>query len=724
MKITGLDIQGFRAFTGEYSFDFSADVVLLTGANGRGKTSVFDAILWALTGTLPRLENQSDDVPVVSLYSSSGFARVELRLRGDDKSLRIVRSDDSENTKLTVATDSEKYQGSEASVFLLKTLWPESQAADNAPDAFSRAFTRSVYLQQDLVRQFVEADDDKERFNAVSELVGAGRIDEINTSLDIQRREWTKRTNQLKSHLKEKRQALEGAKTQRDELGEPEEEDLDDLRQQWSEWWSKARDLNVDRAPPPVTDSDASSAIDEAVKTLSTLRRQTERWRATASDFIDDASELPEEDDLPDLSPLEEDLSNARAKKEEAEVALKEAREAAAERRKQQVQQQEEVKELATLAELALRHVEGRCPVCQQEHDYDATEQHLESLIERAQDLNGEQGSEGRAEGETPDAVETAMDELNQAEKAVADAQEALDDARSLRREAERTEEEIRAWLEEQGFLPQENESFVDALKRARGSLDERVDALGSHVEEGESMSLRLATVAQEARREELDEKIVSLNQEVEELETEVNNRTETGDLADGYVDSLERATKKFVDERLDSVSHLLRKIYAKVNPHPTFRTIRLSSSFSYRRGRVNPYVSDPDESDLDERDPFAVMSSSQINVVALSIFLALNLGVQTVPLKTLMLDDPLQSLDDINLLGLMDLIRRARKHRQIILSTHDSRLAGLLKRKLRPVEPEHTTRVYHFADWTRSGPEIRESELEHDESPMRLVAA
>ena len=175
--------------------------------------------------------------------------------------------------------------------------------------------------------------------------------------------------------------------------------------------------------------------------------------------------------------------------------------------------------------------------------------------------------------------------------------------------------------------------------------------------------------------------------------------------------------------QRLDSVSALLQKIYSKVIPHPTFRTVRLTPSFSYNRGRLNPYVSDPDR-DFDDRDPFAVMSSSQINVVALSIFLALNLGVKNVPLRTLMLDDPLQSLDDINLLGLMDLVRRVREHRQMILSTHDSRLADLLKRKLRPVDPQHTTRIFHFRDWTRNGPVIHASEIEREESPMRLVAA
>jgi hypothetical protein len=51
-------------------------------------------------------------------------------------------------------------------------------------------------------------------------------------------------------------------------------------------------------------------------------------------------------------------------------------------------------------------------------------------------------------------------------------------------------------------------------------------------------------------------------------------------------------------------------------------------------------------------------LSSSQLNVLAVSAFLALNPGVETLPLNAVALDDPLQSLDDVNLLSLIDLPR------------------------------------------------------------------
>lgn len=720
MKITDLEIRGFRAFTGEHSFKLDADVVLFTGANGRGKTSVFDAVLWTLTGSLSRLDSQDEDAPIISLYSDTGQARVSLQLKDGNNSVEIIRSDDgSEKQQVRVKTEKNEYRGEEAASWILTEFWPRAQTAEEASDAFSQALTRSVYLQQDLVRQFVEADTARQRFDAVSELVGAGRISELNSKLDTQRRNWTSRTNDLKDEIEDTREEFETAKSQRQGLGASEDEDLDELRNSWEKWWSDAQDLGIDREPANVQDSDASSAIDEAIKNLNSLRRQAKRSLSEASELLDETEEIPEVDELPDIEPLEESLSKARKEKEDAEETLAEAKESAAKKRREQLQQKEEIDELATLAELALRHVEGRCPVCQQTHSTEQTRQHLESLIERAGEENGES---------PPDIAKIVEEELarvSEAEEAVADAEDELERAREMHKRVQQHEDELRDWLDNQNATLGEDESITDAVERVQKDVTGRIDALESHVEIGEQLSLRLATVAQESRREELTQEIEELEAQLNELERELDSREEASDLADTFVDKLEDATKEFVTRRLEDVSSLLQKIYSKVDPHPTFRAIRLITSFSHRRGRLDPYVVDPD-SDIGDHDPFKVMSSSQINVVALSIFLSLNLGIPNLPLKTLMLDDPLQSLDDINFLGFIDLIRRIRggRGRQVFLSTHDDRLSGLLKRKLRPVKESQQTRVFSFLDWTREGPEIAESVIEREESPMRLVAA
>lgn len=119
---------------------------------------------------------------------------------------------------------------------------------------------------------------------------------------------------------------------------------------------------------------------------------------------------------------------------------------------------------------------------------------------------------------------------------------------------------------------------------------------------------------------------------------------------------------------------------------------------------------------------PEAILSSSQLNALAVSLFLTLNLGLPSVPLPVAILDDPLQSLDDVNLLGLVDLLRRTKAQRQLFVSTHDRRFADLLARKLRPVEDGERTRVIELGAWSREGPSIEESDFKPDPERMRIA--
>src|SRR5665213_1914281 len=89
MRLKSITLSGFRGFAQTESIDLDADAVIVSGANGRGKTSMFDGILWALTGSVERLHGQAGDI--ISRYSLSGEARVELQLEESGASVKIVR---------------------------------------------------------------------------------------------------------------------------------------------------------------------------------------------------------------------------------------------------------------------------------------------------------------------------------------------------------------------------------------------------------------------------------------------------------------------------------------------------------------------------------------------------------------------------------------------------------------------------------------------------------
>src|SRR5258708_6628347 len=169
-------------------------------------------------------------------------------------------------------------------------------------------------------------------------------------------------------------------------------------------------------------------------------------------------------------------------------------------------------------------------------------------------------------------------------------------------------------------------------------------------------------------------------------------------------------------------IEPLLQRIYARIDPHPSFRVVRFLTSFAYRRGRLLMSMFDPC-AQLSSDAPEVILSSSQLNALAVSVFLSLNLGVSTLPLQAAILDDPLQSLDDINLLGVVDLLRRTRDARQLLVSTHDYRFGDLLAKKLRPVSDNQRTRVIEFEGWTRQGPTIVDQrEIGQDLKPLKIA--
>ena len=75
MRPIRLEMEGFLAYRKPTEVDFSdTELFVLTGPTGAGKSSVIDAMTFALYGTIPRLGNRSAVAPVIS--ATSDFARV------------------------------------------------------------------------------------------------------------------------------------------------------------------------------------------------------------------------------------------------------------------------------------------------------------------------------------------------------------------------------------------------------------------------------------------------------------------------------------------------------------------------------------------------------------------------------------------------------------------------------------------------------------------------
>jgi len=165
-------------------------------------------------------------------------------------------------------------------------------------------------------------------------------------------------------------------------------------------------------------------------------------------------------------------------------------------------------------------------------------------------------------------------------------------------------------------------------------------------------------------------------------------------------------------------------EIYSRLDPHPAFKELDLEHDVFRAKGTTTTIARDTLEGLT--ANPALIFSSAQANIAALSYFLALGWAAGHAALPFLLLDDPMQSMDDINVLGFSDLCRFIRTDRQLLLSTHERRFANLLERKLAPREENEQTLMVEFLGWDRGGPddETRLVEPQLDAVDTRLSAA
>jgi len=143
--------------------------------------------------------------------------------------------------------------------------------------------------------------------------------------------------------------------------------------------------------------------------------------------------------------------------------------------------------------------------------------------------------------------------------------------------------------------------------------------------------------------------------------------------------------TKKHLQNKVKEFFYedLINEIYQKIDPHPDFKQVYFKADLDAELPRLDVYVKG--KSNEEKLIPNLYFSTAQINVLSLSIFLASALNSKEY--DCIFIDDPIQSMDSINILSTIDLLRSivVNNGKQIILSTHDENFHNLLKKKMPP---------------------------------------
>ena len=710
MRLKHIEISGFRGFATKQSFDLSADAIVVVGSNGLGKTSLLDAIHWGMSGRLGRISGGDDKL--VSMYSTTGQARVALTLANSDQEITITRVFDGDSQSVQARIGGKEFKGTSARARILESLWPEAASAKDGDESLSSALSRSVYLQQDRLRDFLENATDQERFNVISELVGAGRLTELQSQLESESRSWSRATTQISKEVAPLVERVENLKAQLEKLRQSGSVGTELQESQWTAWWESCQQLGISLTNIPTpTSADSGSSLDKTLREIRALRDRNGRQRTLVELTIETVQNAPPKTDSA-IAELQEKVSAASRAAEDARAAMKVRQERAAALRQQQVAAREVKEQQRALAQLAIQLLDDKCPVCQQTYDIEQTRARLQAIID----------SDDAADS-TPDVGESVAELASKEREAIEnenEAKNALSEATRLQKQYDQWEQDCNDKLLELGIQEKENLSTqLESLHEECDSLEER---LKEHTADGEALSLNIARESASARIKSRESDLEKAESALAEQRLALLKREKTSATTRLLIEQLRDARSKVVVDKLSEIEPLLQRIFARIDPHPTFRVVKFATDVIRGKGRLDAEIRDSAE-DKSSKAPEAIFSSSQLNALAVSVFLSFNLALPNLPLQAAMLDDPIQSLDEINLLGLVDLLRRTKDKRQIIVSTHDARCGRLLARKLRPASTVESTSVIEFRGWKRSGPDVLQYPVEADVTPLRLAA-
>ena len=80
MHYQKISINGFGPYEEEVSFDFNNGLTLIIGKNGSGKSSIFDAIQWAMFGPAKSVRAGGDKMSIINTHSHKAVVKLSLEL--------------------------------------------------------------------------------------------------------------------------------------------------------------------------------------------------------------------------------------------------------------------------------------------------------------------------------------------------------------------------------------------------------------------------------------------------------------------------------------------------------------------------------------------------------------------------------------------------------------------------------------------------------------------
>lgn len=723
MRLSRIEISGFRGVRDTISLRLPSGFTVISGRNGSGKSTFCDAIEYVLTGDIRRESGYSENAEGYQDYIAwrgdgkpEGGTYVALYLRDDDGQEFVVtrRPDEELEVRPNIGGDGERKAAlDDPKNALISKLCLANQAPDNP---LRRLCETSVIRDERITDLSVEAGE-RERYKFVRRALGTSvfsdsiiraenlrdQLRERVEELERECRDYQKGIDRLKSALESRRETAEDIKSV--------EASVDFVKQKLEE-----ADLLDD------VDVNTTQLIERSRRYMVSLREEADELARVLSDYGDlrervaryqeggeAANELERIE--ADLNAVQENIADVQAQKEKLEREFNDFR-----------AEQPKTTDLAELhrlgQEIGLTE-SGECPLCGESHTAEEFEARLQrirdrvdevaarsdefrSAIDRLEDRSAKfQQQKSKLEEERAvlqDKEESIISRLKSLRSRANDILQPSED--TIREQSSAQDESERVAADSLPDLPaSELEREINERRRLRTQLDEKTSDVEASLalEEIEGLNSDL-----EAAQRNFDEAKERLRQ--------TGKRAEEADKVRRRVKEEEAQVHK---DRIRRLTPLLAELYSRLRPHVDWRNIEPKI-----RGEIQLYL----RFDVGGQNPSLFFSSGQRRAVGLAFLMAVHLGCTWSRLRTLVLDDPVQHIDDFRALQLTEVLSAIRRSgRQMIITVEDEALARLLRRRLRSSEAERGQHIQMAYD-SRSGARVANQTI-IEPMPERVLA-
>lgn len=632
MKIERLTVSGFRGFRDRVDVPFAERFTVIDGRNGVGKSTLFDAIEFALTGRLSKygeMKAGGESVEDYLWWKGDGPAPaerfVELTLCDNEQEIVVRRT---------------PIEGPPPEV-LMRVEAGMVNAGMAPPSPLPQLCASSIIRDESIASLSLDLSE-TQRYAKLRQAIGAVDADE-----------WADRGGRLLSIAKKRSEQARAEVVAANAAIAEASRRIDDAR---------------GAVAPEAAVNEASEKLAQLLQVGHTAPDQL---LSPGREFV--ALRERQASDLADLlsgwERFELESAELRSAESEIESAATAVTEAQAERALLPAPEDGGI--LGPTAELVARlHelrtlgssigvVEHSCPLCAADHDaasFAAGLSRMAGIIDR---LN-RQASEMAAEAERRRAA------INAADRKVIEAQRAhmaLTTRANKQREA----------LEKRRLTLRSLGLDQDAPRSALLELHDRV---AGELETARHSLRILGTLAQNRLVETGTAQLREAESRLTKAQDRAGRARRAETLASALHDSARRAGSETLDLRLDRVLPLMAELYGRLRPHPVWQDIEYSI-----RGDLRRFLSLQVGDGL---NPQFLFSSGQRRATGLAFLLSINLSLAWSRWSSILLDDPVQHVDDFRTVNLAEVLAQlVASGRQVIVAVEDAALAELLARRM-----------------------------------------